>query len=58
MLHAAENDFKHFHGLPDKASEMDVHLVIDVGDAEVIVYFDYPGTARTLVTTYGTRHTQ
>jgi hypothetical protein len=47
MLHAAENDYKHFHGLPDSASEMDVDLVMDVGDDEVIVYFDYPGAART-----------
>ena len=46
MLYAAEADFKRFHGLPDQASEMDVHLTVGVGDDEVVVFFDYPGTAR------------
>ena len=46
MLYFAEADYKRFHGLPDQASESDVHLTVDVGDAEVVVFFDYPGTAR------------
>jgi hypothetical protein len=58
MLHAAENDYKLFHGLPDKASEMDVHLTVGVGDDEVIVYFDYPGAARIPIVTHSARHTQ
>jgi hypothetical protein len=46
LLYFAEADYKRFHGLPDQASESDVHLTIDVGDAEIVVFFDYDGTAR------------
>jgi hypothetical protein len=47
MLYGAEADYKSFHGLPDQASEFDIHLTVDVGDDEILVYFEYPGTART-----------
>jgi hypothetical protein len=46
LLYLAEADYKRFHGLPDQASELDVHLTVDVGDAEIVVFFDYDGTAR------------
>lgn len=35
LLYFAEADYKRFHGLPDQASEMDVHLTIDAGDDEI-----------------------
>jgi len=46
LLYFAEADYKRFHDLPDQTSEADVHLTIDVGDAEIVVFFDYHGTAR------------
>ena len=46
LLYLAEADYKRFHGLPDQASEMDVHLTVDICDDEIVVFFDYDGTAR------------
>ena len=46
MLYGAEADYKQFHGLPDQAELRDDHLTVDSGDDEVVVFFDYPGTAR------------
>lgn len=46
MLYAAEAQFKHFHGLADQTELRDDALTVEVGDDEVLVFFDYPGTAR------------
>ena len=46
MLYAAEADFKRFHNLPDQHDLLGGELTIAVGDDEVVVFFDYPGTAR------------
>ncbi|WP_194913245.1 hypothetical protein [Catenulispora rubra] len=47
MLYGAEADYKSFHGLTDEHELFDNNLMVDVGDDEVAVYFEYPGTART-----------
>jgi len=46
MLHCAELDYRRFHGLTDDAPLYDDFMTVDVGDDEVVVFFDYPGTAR------------
>jgi hypothetical protein len=46
MLHCAELDYRRFHGLTDDAPLYDDFMTVDVGDDEVVVFYDYPGTAR------------